>query len=271
MVLPAPITIENGGARAIRCRIEPIKPSAVGIRYMTGYSDIPDPTWCKVETDTLALEPGESRAVPITLSVPRGCCNSNRCWCVAFSVQTIGGAPLAVAAYPYAYIETLPEDGASGTSETADAARVLPAEPPAGCVTVDRSSIDAGDVPAGTTARAGVLKLKNGYEREVLVEIARLAPPERGVARNVLITPGHKWIEDLSWLRAATRSVLLPAGGEIEVAVQVASPEDPSKFNMRWEGFVEVDGPWGPEALVRVRWRTTAPSVEIVSGGGGQP
>jgi hypothetical protein len=312
VALPAPITIENCGSHPIRCSIAPIKPSTIGIRYMSGYSDIPDPAWCRVEGEVLTLQPGECRSVGIILSIPQGRCNFNKSWCVALSIQSDGGSSLGAAAYPYVYIETRNQLGAARPSETADGTRALsPAlprgtgtpqktrpdaarasadaevvarmgeEPPAsaashesrppGCVTVDRANIDAGDVPAGAAAGAGALILRNGYDREVLLSIASRVPPERGVARVVLITPGHKWMEATDWLRTDKRSVLLPAGGEAEVRVEVTGPGDPSRFNFRWEGLVEIDGPSGPEALVRVRWRTTAPSVDTDTDEGGRP
>jgi hypothetical protein len=313
VTLPAPITIENCGAHPVRCSIEPIQPSSIGIRYMSGYSDIPDPSWCRVELEALALRPGESRSIEIVLSIPQGACNFNKCWCVAFSIQSDGGSSVGAAAYPYVYIETQNQVGVTRPSEMTGGTRAQPPDLPRGtgtpqktpdelsrvdaaagtaprqpgegtaaaapadaptrrgCVTVDRASIDAGDVPAGATASAGAVTLRNRYDRDVLLSFAPLAPPERGVARGVLITPGHKWMEDTSWVRTDRRSVLLPAGGEVELGVEVVDPGDPSKLNFRWEGLVEINGPWGPEALVRVRWRTTAPSPERESGEGGRP
>lgn len=283
--LPAPITIENTGSRPVRCRIEPIQPSTIGIRHMRGYTDIPDPSWCRPSVGDLYLKPHETISVPVTMTVPSGPCQANRFWCVAFSIQTVGAASLGVAAYPYAYVETTAEENRPRPPNTATGDRAQSAESgrgagtegvpgqrgqryadgdgglsPGACLHVDPGFLDAGDVPAGETASAGSISILNGYDQEIVVELKAVVPPELGVARGVLVTPGHMWIESARRIQPEKQRLSLAAGERAEVEVFVAAPEDPSKYNYRWEGYLECDDPSGPETLVRVRWRTVSPT-----------
>ncbi len=291
--LLAPVTVENGGRRTIRCSLTPIPPSNIGMRKMPGFVDIPDASWCAPAEGTLELRPGEHRSVPVTLSVPAGECYANKCWCVALSVQTIGGAPLSAAVYPYIYIETTSQPQVSRPPPAADGTRALPEDPlsgmvvdrvtgpagngsepehpPLGCLVFSSNYLDGGDVPAGATASAGSIVVVNRYDRDMFLSIRPAVPPERGLAGNVLITPGHAWVEDTGWLRPARGLVFLPAGEEAVLDVSVVSPSSSSKSNYRWEGYLEFSGPQGPENLVRVRWRTVAPSNGgAFSGGSGR-
>lgn len=283
--LRAPITIENTGSRPVRCRIEPIQPSTIGIRYMRGYTDIPDPSWCRPSVGDLYLEPHEAISVPVTMTVPSGPCQTNRSWCVAFSIQTVGAASLGAAAYPYAYVETTIEENSPRPPNTATGDRAQSAESgrgagtesvagaggrrygdgdggrrPGACLHVTPGYLDAGDVSAGETASAGSISILNGYDQEIVVEIKAVVPPELGLARGVLVTPGHIWVESTRMIQPEMLRLSLAAGETAELEVAVAAPEDPSKYNYRWEGYLECDGPWGPEALVRVRWRTVSPT-----------
>jgi hypothetical protein len=139
----------------------------------------------------------------------------------------------------------------------------------AGCLGISCGVLDAGDVAAGDTASAGTIIVENRYGEDVRVEIRPLVPEPDRIARNVLLTPGHTWIEDEGWLHTWTRGVNLLAGKTAHFEMVVASPISPSTHNYRWEGFIEVAGPHGPEAIVRVRWRTTSPPAIVRAPDGG--
>lgn len=292
VVLPVPITVENSGAGAVSFTISPIAPSSIGIRTMRGYTDIPEPTWCAPGERSLTLGPGESRSVPVSVFVPAEECCENRSWCAVVSVQTEGTGTLGAAAYPYIYIETKNIQRPSRPSSEADGARALPEDSPrrtgipeaeesgAGCLRIEvqpqragespqGAVLDAGDVPAGKTGFAGGVTVENRYAEDVFVEMRSLLPEPKGLAGSVLLTPGHTWIEDEGWLHIRRQGLLLLAGKKAVFQIDAASPSSPSTYNYRWEGFVEVVGPRGPEAVVRIRWRTTSPPAVARSPGGG--
>jgi hypothetical protein len=201
-----------------------------------------------------------------------------------FSVQTEGTGAIGAAAYPYAYIETTDKRDPPRPPRETDGARALPedsiwrtgtgdiierdaaaASRERCCLALEAAVLDAGDVPAGETGVAGSVTVENGYAEDVYVEIKPI-PGLRGLARDILLTPGHTWTEDEGWLQPRGQGKLLLAGKRAHFEVVVASPLSSSTYNYRWEGLLEVSGPKGPEAVVRVRWRTTPPALVRAPG-----
>jgi hypothetical protein len=249
---------------------------------MPGYVDLPDGSWCRLECDTLTLAAGEARPVTVSLLVPDDRCHYNRHWCAAFSVRTMGEGTLGAAVYPYVYLETVSDsEQVRPPKATGDARALSPESPrgtdasllnsdlttdlesePSGCLIVTPGILDAGDVPAGCTADAGIVITRNTYARDILLKVRPLVPETARLARRVLITPGHIWAQDTQWVQLATRSLLVPAGEEARFAVKVASPPGSKTINYRWEGFVAISASNGSHSLIRVRWRTTDAPAE---------
>jgi hypothetical protein len=285
---PAPITVKNGGAGSVTCKIAPIPAVALGIKSMPGYVDIPDPTWCRLESDTLTLDAGESKSVSVSLLVPDEPCYYNRHWIVAFAVRTAGGGAVGAAVFPYVYIETasgtepirppeatggaraLSPDSPRGTDARANApgASTRTASEIPGCLKITPGTLDAGDVPSGRSKKAGSVSILNELDQDILLSVRSVVPDPTRLARRVLLTPGHMWIRNPDWLQPATRALLLPAGEEARFAVTVASPADSTLINYRWEGFIAINGSDGSQFLVRARWRTTENSGETTEDSG---
>ena len=170
--LPAPITVRNNGTAPMACTIEPMSASSLGMRSMPGYVDIPNPSWCRPEHDTLDLAAGEAKSVTVWLSIPDAPCNYDRHWCAAFSVKTAGRGIFGAVAYPYVYVETASENDLLRPPKAIGDARALSPESPrgadassaasrasmtaaGGCLMVRPGVLDAGDVGIGGRASAG--------------------------------------------------------------------------------------------------------------------
>jgi hypothetical protein len=276
-LLPAPITVKNGGTGPITLRVEPIPASSLGVKSPPGYTDIPNPSWCRLDRDVLTLAAGEAKSVIVRLLVPDDPCHYNCHWCVAFSVRAAGDGTFGAAVYPYVYVDTASSADPIRPPKAPGDARALSPESPRGtdavsrelssttgrksgargCLIVTPGVLDAGDVPIATTVKAGSISIRNSYDRDILLKVRPLVPEPKRSARRALITPGHMWMRNADWVQPGTRGLLIPAGKEARFDVNIAGPSDSGTINYRWEGFIAISGSNGSQSLVRVRWRTT--------------
>jgi len=254
--LDLPVTIMNDDDQAHDVNVAAVKPSAVGMKPPTGYSDIPDPGFLTFDHPVVSVPPKGKAIVKMVLAIPAGEGYRNQHWSVVLAVrsQPAKGQMVALALYPRLEIET-----ASAPAERSALWRR--ATPPLGDLVVTPSTVTLEKLVPGGKRQRVALRVWNNTAKPWQGEVTVIAGAEAAKKEHFGLTGGWSWLPDASWVKPREATFQVKAHDSRELLLDVAAPDAKPTWGGSWEGIVLLKSAEGPAAFARVRLRTIAPKA----------
>lgn len=237
--LPVPLVVFNDDEQPHEVAVSACKPSEIGSTPPRGYGEIPDPAWLTFEPAEIEVPAGGRAAMKMFLSVPSDEKYRNAHWSVSLAVRSspAKAQKIGLALYPRFEIET-----------EAKETRVAPD----GELVITPSFVSVEDVAPGEQANEVCLKVWNNTKKVQHCRARILGRPPEGEKPIIRLSHGQVWIPDASWVSVKAPTFDVPAGGFVEVPVEVALPDRAGDAGV-WEAVLLVDVEDGPQAFARIR------------------
>lgn len=210
------------------------RPSERG-EWETGYGEIPDASWCRLETPEVTVPPGDRAQVKLFLDIPEDPAHYNRHWVVTLGIGGAGGMGIGLAANVRVQIET--------------ASRPEPALPPGGETALAPGTIIFADLAPGTPSTVQAL-LRNGAADAREFSLSPLLDAVRDP--SAYLTGGHQRLPEKGWIQYPEKARAAP-GETVPFPVTVNIPEGAAPSGGRFEELILVTPPMGRPGFVRVR------------------
>lgn len=233
------LTITNGSDRIRIFDIVPGLPSEMRLNVRDGYRDMPDPSWFKLEKESVRLAPFSSAEVKMYIDIPKDEKYYNQHFAVGLNIHTRpeAGEKIALGVKPVYYIETKSKEIKKGVSDGALA--VSPS-----LISIDASSL-------GKIKKAAAFTLLNNDSKKHRYTIACFVPPvER--AHKITLSSGYAWIPDTAWIRPARTEVKINPGKKVLVDVDLDIPVDEAYRGKNHEGILLIHSDDGMTNFVRI-------------------
>jgi len=230
------LTVENTGDTEETFKLEAGVPSRMGAKPVTGYSDIPDASWFKLDPDTVKVPAHGSAKVRMVIKVPAGDQYANRHWLVAVSVVPTSSAFVQVKLLARFQIETVSKES--------------PAKTPPG-VSAAPSRVFMKRITPGLKDSGRFVVFNNGATEETLT-LVPFAVPQASEKQDIAPTPGHERLKELGWVKLSTERLTLKPGQKGEVSVSVNVPGDVKPSDLPYEVLVGIERKDAPLEFVRV-------------------
>lgn len=204
--------------------------------WETGYGEIPDAAWCRLETPEVTVPPGGRARVGFFLDIPDDPAHYNRHWVVTLAIGGgAGGTGIGLAANVRVQIETV--------------SRPEPAPSPDGELALAPGTAVFEDLVPGSpsTIQAALL---NGAGGARAFTLSHLLDGVRDP--SAYLTGGHQRLPDRGWISFPEKVSAAP-GETVSLPVTVCVPEGAAPPGARFEELVLVTPPTGRPAFLRVR------------------
>ncbi len=243
------LKVSNRDARPRTYRVSAHRPSAVGNgKWLSGYEEIPDPSWFQCEPSELSVGPGAEGYARMSLRVPEEERYYNQAWTVSIGVRGVPqpGEMLALAAFPRYQIET--EAGPDVT------------EAPEGLLGLAPSVLRIEGLQPGLPRMSRLMLYNSDAVTHRYAISARVIRVE-AAREQIVPSPGHQWIPDFSWVDIQEPQVSVGAGQRRPIEFSVTIPNQPEVFGQRWEALVWVEPDSGAPRFARAQISAAASGV----------
>ena len=247
------LSITNKDTMSHTYTIRADKPSNLGISWLKGYFEIPDPSFLSFfhssffSEGEVTIGPKSTEGVNMYVKVPYAEKYYNQKWAVGIAVETKPepekGVAFALAVYPCIYIETEVKAKAKGT--------------PYGEIGTKPGTVVLNSISPGRNKNVGKLRIYNNQKKKRGFKITSIIPPPSREKLQILNSPGYQWIPDAGWLIPSCEKLVIKANKSKEISLTLILPPDKIYSNNKYQGIIFIepeDG--GRPAFIRVNIET---------------
>ena len=239
-----PLTIHNKDTSPHTYILSTHKPSQVAARrWVKGYLEIPEPSWCWFGKDEVTVEANSKADVKMYLKIPDEQRYYNQHWVVSLGVagKPAPGATIALAIYPRIQIETEAKDGVKAR--------------PDGSIGLVPSILVFENLSLGTENTMKV-KIYNNETKKHHYKVTAMIFPQDPKKRQIFPSPTYSWIPNPKWIRPGTNTISIASNKARVLPITVKIPQAVENYNKKWEGIIFVEPDEGLPGFVRVQIKT---------------
>lgn len=187
------LTIKHFGKVEEEYVIEVQKPSEAAEKWLKGYSEIPDTSWFYLEKNEISVGPEETGRIKMFLKIPDDEKYYNQHWMVYLKIYNKRKEMFKAVISPNYMIETISKEDIKVA--------------PYGALAVSPSIVDI-EKPKQSVK----FKIYNNTKYDAVYKMYPYIPAPLSVKQGISIFPGFAWIEDLSLLNIAPKTIEIKAG-----------------------------------------------------------
>ncbi len=235
------LIVENKDTLPHTYIINTFKPSQVGNKkWLTGYLEIPEPSWFFFEKNEVTVEPKSKQKVKMYLKVPKEEKYYNQHWTVSLGVtgKPEKGQMLALAVYPRYQIETETKTGLK--------------EKPAGLIGFEPGTLIFENLALGKKEKNKIIVYNNDnkpHKYRITPKIIEVDTTKE----QIFNTPGYRWIPNIKWIRPCKRKLKINSDESKEITITVNIPKKQKYYLKKWEAIIFIEPDEGPSGFVRVQ------------------
>lgn len=248
--LGVPITIRNDNPDAVTYTVEAIRPSQQKMKMVTGYGDLPDPSWISFAPSEVTVPGKKHGTTKMIFEIPSDPKYYDQHWSVALSVRTkvAKGQFLALAVYPRYEIETV------SAADTAPG--VGPVVRPHGKLVVTPAISTVPAAVPGRKSEPVSLTVWNNQDGPWSGEVLLVNDAEAAKKERLTLSTGWQWLPESSWVKLNERSLRVGPSKSKRLSVEILVPERQDYRGRAWEAILLLRCKGGPEAIARLRVAT---------------